>query len=72
MDTIKQIIQKRKVIIFVMMITVFVIMLPNFQENLVIGDDYEFHLSRIKTISESLKNGEFPVKIHPLMAKNFG
>ena len=52
-----------------MMITVFVIMLPNFQENLVIGDDYEFHLSRIKTTSESLKNGEFPDGSKTLRAK---
>lgn len=72
MEKIKDFFVERRKWLFIMLITIVVILLPTFQKNLVIGDDYEFHLSRIITLAKGLENGEFPVKIHPLFARNHG
>ncbi|MBR3883083.1 MAG: hypothetical protein IKJ36_07480 [Clostridia bacterium] len=72
MEKIKDFFVERRKWLFIMFVTIVVILLPTFQKNLVIGDDYEFHLSRIITLAKGLENGEFPVKIHPLFARNHG
>lgn len=45
---------------------------PLFIDYLVIGHDLPFHLLRIEGIAEGLKNGIFPVKIHPVWANDYG
>lgn len=79
MNKIKEIIEngkenilKRKNVLFVILIVLLTIMLPCFQKNLVVGDDYEFHLGRITSLANALKNGDFPVKVHPLLAQEHG
>lgn len=53
-------------------VLLFVAFTPLFFEGVVSGDDYEFHLSRVKNIAEGLKNGDFAVKIHPESLNGFG
>ena len=58
------------IIIFLFSITI--ILLPFMQNNLVYGDDMIFHLSRIQSIADSIKNKVFPIKINASMANGFG
>jgi len=63
--------QNKKIIIFGFMM-IFTIMLPYMQDKFMIGDDYEYHFSRIKSIEDALREGIFPVKIHPKLANGYG
>ena len=42
------------------------------QDKTSIADDYLFHYARIQSITDSLKQGIFPVKIHFPMANTSG
>ncbi len=69
---IKNYIEDRKNILFVFGIILFVLCMPLMQDRISIADDYLFHFSRIQSITDSLKNGIFPVKVHTNMANSCG
>lgn len=72
MKKIKNYIKEKKNIIFVFVIVVFVLSLPLMQYKISIADDHLFHFSRIQSITDCLKNGVFPVKVHTNMANSCG
>lgn len=45
---------------------------PLYTDYLIVGDDIPFHLLRIEGIAKGLANRVFPVKIHPVWAKDYG
>ncbi len=45
---------------------------PLYTDYLVVGHDIPFHLLRIEGIQTGLSQGVFPVKIHPVWAKDYG
>ncbi len=64
--------EKNRILLLVAAITIFIAVLPLLQENLVVGDDYEYHLARIESIKDTLKARIFPVKIHTQMGPFYG
>lgn len=46
--------------------------IPYIQKGAVWGDDITYHLNRILSISEGLKNGQFPILIHSEILDGFG
>ena len=69
---IKKYLKENKLILLIAFFTIIVASLPLLQKNLVIGDDYEYHLARIQSISDSLKAGIFPVKVHTMLGASYG
>ena len=65
-------IKNNKFLILIFICTIFIIILPNLNSNLLIGDDYTFHLARIQSMADSIKSGLFPVKINSTLANSFG
>lgn len=59
-------------VLFVLSICLLVLIKPLFQEKLIIGDDYLFHLARISSLADTLQAGIFPVKIHLGVLHNYG
>lgn len=45
---------------------------PLYTDYLPVGHDLPFHLLRIEGIADGLSSGIFPVKIHPVWAKDYG
>ncbi|MCR5656604.1 MAG: hypothetical protein K6G06_03995 [Butyrivibrio sp.] len=45
---------------------------PVLKNGLIYGYDYPFHLHRIAALADSLKNGIFPAKIHPISCNQYG
>ena len=45
MERLKQFIQKNKFMLLIAICTIFILILPNLHENIVIGDDYLYHLA---------------------------
>lgn len=72
MEKIKKILDENKVVIFVAFFVIFILSLPLMQKNLVIGDDYDYHISRIQSIEQMLQKGIFPVKVHAALANTYG
>ena len=72
MEKIKKLLNENKILLIVAIFIVFTVFMPDTQGELVVGDDYEYHLSRIQSVSDSLKQGIFPVKIHAQMANGYG
>lgn len=72
MSWIKECLEKNKFIIIIFICTIFILVLPNLHQDLVIGDDYVYHTARLQGIADSLKNGVFPIKINSTMANSFG
>lgn len=72
MEKIKKYMKEKKNIIFVFVIVIFILCLPLMQYRLSIADDHLFHFSRIQSITDCLKNGIFPVKVHTNMANSCG
>lgn len=72
MNKVKEKILDKKELILICLSIVFILMLPFFDENMLIGTDYEYHFTRIKSIQETLQEGVFPVKIHMNMANGYG
>ena len=55
--------QKNNIIIlFVLLTIVFIASLPAFRDGIYNGFDLWFHIGRIESIAEELKNGQFPVR----------
>lgn len=65
-------IKNNKFLILIFICTIFILILPNLNSNLLIGDDYTFHLARIQSMADSIKSGLFPVKINSTLANSFG
>lgn len=72
LNKIKNYIKDRKNFLFVFGIILFVLCMPLMQYRISIADDHLFHFSRIQSITDSLKNGIFPVKVHNNMANFCG
>ncbi len=72
MEKIKKILDENKVVILVAFFVIFILSLPLMQKSLVIGDDYDYHISRIQSIEQMLRNGAFPVKVHAPLANTYG
>lgn len=68
----KNYISSKKAFIFVFVTTLFILSLPLMQYRISISDDYLFHFSRIQSITDSIKQGIFPVKVHFPMANTCG
>ncbi len=68
----KNYISSKKNFLFIFIILLFVLCLPLMQDKTSIADDYLFHYARIQSITDSLKQGIFPVKIHFPMANTSG
>lgn len=64
--------KNRKNFIFIFALVLFMLSLPLMQYRVSVSDDYLFHFSRIQSITDSLKQGIFPVKIHFPMANTCG
>lgn len=69
---IKNFLKENKLILIIAFLTIIVASIPLLQKNLVIGDDYEYHLARIQSITDSLKAGIFPVKVHSELGDSYG
>lgn len=72
MEKIKNYFNNKKDILLVAFFIIFILSIPLMQNGLLLGDDYDYHLSRIQSITNSLKNGIFPVKIHFELANSYG
>lgn len=72
MKDIKNFIIEKKNFLFIFAIILFMLCLPLMQEKSNVADDYLFHYSRIQSITDSLKAGIFPVKVHFPMANTCG
>lgn len=72
MTKIKDFFADKKELIAVCFTLIFVIMIPFMHSEMLVGDDYEYHFTRIKSIQDSLEEKVFPVKIHLNMANGYG
>lgn len=62
----------KKAAVIYSMIVIFICFLPYIQPGLISGSDSPYHLYRIYSLADALKNGVFPVKVHPTMAYGYG
>lgn len=72
MVRVKQFIQKNRFMLLIAICTIFILILPNLHENIVIGDDYLYHLGRIQSMADSIRNGVYLVKVNGTLANYFG
>ena len=72
MEKIKNIIMDNKIFVVIAICIILTIFMPLTQSTLIIGDDYLYHISRIQSIADDIKLGNFPVKIHSQMANSYG
>lgn len=54
------------------LLVILIAYIPNFQKGIYTGMDLSFHLNRIDSLAESLRNGIFPVKLHATRAFGYG
>lgn len=72
LNKLKNYIKDKKIFLFIFILVLFMLCLPLMQYNVSVADDYLFHFSRIQSITDSLKQGIFPVKVHYDMANTCG
>lgn len=72
LNKLKNYIKDKKIFLFVFALVLFMLCLPLMQYKVSVADDYLFHFSRIQSITDSLKQGIFPVKVHYDMANTCG
>ena len=72
MEKIKKLFIENKLFIVISIALIFAVSMPFMQERLLCADDYQYHMARIQSLTDSLKIGIFPVKIHYKMANSFG
>lgn len=53
-------------------ILIFIMSLPLLQNTFIVGDDWQYHLSRIQNIADCLSVGIFPAKIHITSLNGYG
>lgn len=71
-DNLKNYILSKKYFLLIFVIILFMLCMPLLQSRVSVADDYLFHYSRIQSITDSLKEGIFPVKVHYPMANTCG
>ena len=67
-----KLINSKKTWYFMLFLTVVIVSIPLYSENLVWGHDTSFHLARIEGIKEGLLNGDFPIKLYGYVYNNYG
>lgn len=72
LNKLKDHIKNKKNFLFIFALVLFMLCLPLMQYKVSVADDYLFHFSRIQSITDSLKQGIFPVKVHYDMANTCG
>lgn len=72
MKNIINLMKNNKMIIIVFLLTILTLIIPNFQKQLVLGDDCAYHLARTQSLADSMRNKVFFTKINATMANNFG
>lgn len=72
LNRLKNYIKNKKNFLFIYILLLFMLCLPLMQYRVNVADDYLFHFSRIQSITDSLKQGIFPVKVHYNMANTCG
>lgn len=72
LNKLKNYMKNKKNFLFIFALVLFMLCLPLMQYNVSVADDYLFHFSRIQSITDSLKQGIFPVKVHYDMANTCG
>lgn len=72
LERIKKLLNENKLFLIISIALIYVISMPLLQEKLLCADDYQYHLARIQSMTDSIKIGIFPVKVHYEMADNFG
>ena len=72
LERIKKLLNENKLFLIMSIELIYVISMPLLQEKLLCADDYQYHLARIQSMTDSIKIGIFPVKVHYEMADNFG
>lgn len=58
--------------IVILLLLCIIVFAPHFQSGIFRGLDDSFHLSRIYSLSQSIRNGVFPVKVHSYMCYGTG
>lgn len=71
-DNLKNYILRKKWFLLIFILILFILCMPLLQSRVSVADDYLFHYSRIQSITDSLKEGIFPVKVHYPMANTCG
>ncbi len=71
-NKLKNYFKDKKLFLIIFTSLLFMLCLPLMQYNVSVADDYLFHFSRIQSITDSLKQGIFPVKVHYDMANSCG
>lgn len=72
LNNLKNYIKSKKNFLFIFALILFMLCLPLMQYKVSVADDYLFHYSRVQSITDSLKQGIFPVKVHYPMANTCG
>lgn len=72
LNKLKNYMKNKKNFLFIFALVLFMLCLPLMQYKVSVADDYLFHFSRIQSITDSLKQGIFPVKVHYDMANTCG
>lgn len=72
MERIKNLFKTKLPYILAFVCIIFMLCTPLMQYRVNISDDYLFHFSRIQSITDSLKQGIFPVKVHFPMGNTSG
>lgn len=61
-----------KLIIAIAFFSVLVMFIPHLQKGIIGGSDAPFHLARMESLAEELRNGTFPVKVHSVLCYDYG
>ena len=59
-------------VIFMITLCLIILISPLIQSKLIDGDDYIFHITRINSLIDTLRNGIFPIKIHTSIFNTYG
>lgn len=64
--------QPKQLTVFLCFCIIVYTCLPLFTDKLFDAHDISYHLNRIEGIAAALKNGQFPVRIHPNILNDYG
>lgn len=65
-------IRENWLMIVITILTLLAAYLPYMQSGVVKGSDYNYHIARIDSLKEDLRDGVFPVKIHSVLCYDYG
>ncbi|MEG1525509.1 MAG: hypothetical protein RR475_10890 [Clostridia bacterium] len=63
---------KKRHVFFALMLIVLLSSIPLFTDYLIAGHDLQFHLWRIEGIADGIRDGQFPVRLHPSTLGGYG